>query len=239
MDPEPSTCVTVTFMGSSTKQDGPNKEGMCHQCWWCNDTVVQAWNWSSNTVEIGPEWLLPFSFFFCPHRCWVASTHFLLIYMHLHSQNFYLAAQVGDQQHVCLSVCYNQNICPGPKRQNHSGFHKLSHRNLMLIALFNVFYICFIYFFFSFQITPGHTDQAEVRGRDCAPGVLLNRHYSDYRRAAPALLPDLIPTDSNSLSLCGLSSWDVVLSFALEMLYMHISYHNFWHHNHVKIAHID
>lgn len=33
---------------------------------------------------------------------------------------------------------------------------------------------------------------------EIVPGALLNRHYSDYRRAAPALLPDPDPTDFNS-----------------------------------------
>lgn len=51
-------------------------------------------------------------------------------------------------------------------------------------------------------------------------GVLLNRHYSDYRRAAPALLPDPVPTAFNSLTpwLCELSTGDIVLLFVLGML---------------------
>lgn len=52
-------------------------------------------------------------------------------------------------------------------------------------------------------------------------GVLLNRHYSDYRRAAPALLPDPVPTDFNSLTpwLFEVSTEDFVLLFVIRMLY--------------------
>ena len=55
--------------------------------------------------------------------------------------------------------------------------------------------------------------EREGDGEIVPQGFLLNRHYSDYRRAAPALLPDPVPTDFNSLSpwLFQLSTEDVVL----------------------------
>lgn len=39
------------------------------------------------------------------------------------------------------------------------------------------------------------------------PGVVLSRHYSDYGRAAPALLPDPASADFNSLSPWMCCAW--------------------------------